>query len=116
MKPLSKAQSTPDRAISLFSLLETYLTKLNEDAFTAAALNKALSTLLFTESKRTSLTNEEVFGMLRLAVTGERSPHGGAPKVGEIAEIMGKEEVLRRVREAREEATKLKEVLVKQSA
>jgi len=54
--------------------------------------------------------------MLRLAVTGERSPHGGAPRVGEVAEIMGKEEVLRRVKEAREEARKLKDLGVKQSA
>jgi hypothetical protein len=101
------------------TLLETYLSKLNEDSFTATALNKTLSTLLFTESKRSttpSLSNEEVFGMLRLAVTGERSPHGGAPRVGEVAEIMGKEEVLRRVKEAREEARKLKDLGVKQSA
>ena len=41
--------------------------------------------------------------MLRLAITGERSPHGGAPKVGEVAEILGKDEVLARLKEAREE-------------
>jgi hypothetical protein len=41
-------------------------------------------------------------------VTGERSPHGGAPKVGEIAEIMGKDEVVKRVKEAREEVERAK--------
>ena len=41
-------------------------------------------------------------------MTGERSPHGGAPKVGEIAEIMGKDEVVKRVKEAREEVERAK--------
>jgi hypothetical protein len=44
-------------------------------------------------------------------VTGERSPHGGAPKVGEIAEIVGREEVLKRIREAREEVERVKIVV-----
>ena len=104
---MSKDKSTPDRASKLLLLISSSLSKLDDDSFTSRSLNKSLSKLLLSESKKLALSNEEVFGMLRLAVTGEKSPHGGAPKVGEIAEIMGREEVLKRLKEAQEEVQKI---------
>ena len=104
---MSKDKSTPDRASKLLLLISSSLSKLDDDSFTSRSLNKSLSKLLLSESKKLALSNEEVFGMLRLAVTGEKSPHGGAPKVGEIGEIMGREEVLKRLKEAHEEVQKI---------
>ena len=106
LKPLSKEHgATAERALTLLSTLEAHLSKLDE--FTSGALNKAVSQVLVAGGGRGSTqhrwTNEEVFGMLRLVMTGERSPHGGAPRVGEVAEIVGKEETLKRVTEARDE-------------
>lgn len=64
--------------------------------WTAEPLNKAMS--LFLYEKREQLVNEDVFFLMRFIITANTV---GAP-VGEIMEIIGKKESLRRIEEGKE--------------
>lgn len=71
------------------------MAKISEDEFKADQLNKACSIYLMeqNENKSFAYKNEDVFFLLRYAMTGNPV---GAP-IGDISEVLGKKAVLDRL-------------------
>ena len=72
--------------------LRTRLGKIEESKFMIDHLNKECSIYLY-ENKDKGYKNEDVFGLIRFSITGNPV---GAP-VGDILEIIGKEQTMQRL-------------------
>lgn len=87
-KLFKKLKQPNDVKVKILEGLKIQLKSLSD--FTVNDVNKANSMFLYENAKIMGLKNEDVFSLLRFAVSGNPV---GAP-VGDICEIIGKEQVL----------------------
>jgi len=74
------------------------MSEISKENFEADALNKACSIYLYEQNRRPDFNykSEDVFFLFRYAMTGNPV---GAP-IGEISEVIGKEQVIKRLSNA----------------
>jgi glutamyl/glutaminyl-tRNA synthetase len=82
--------------VQILSELKGVLEKIDEGSFQVDRLNKDCSLYLYENAKRLAIKNEDLFSLVRFAATGNPV---GAP-VGDILEILGKQQVLTRLANA----------------
>jgi len=61
-----------EKAYDVILEIENALKKIKEEEFNSQNINKALSKVLVKSAKKMGITNEQVYGIMRVAVTGER--------------------------------------------